>query len=159
MLSLVAAIGKNRELGFKNKLLWHLPDDFARFKEITTGHSIIMGRKTYESIGKPLPSRKNIIISRSKEFEAPGGVVVHSLKEAIEEVGRGEAFVIGGAEIYKMALPLANKIYLTCVNMETEADVFFPELGEGEWKEVSREKHVADERHAQAFDFKILERT
>jgi len=159
MLSLVAAIGKNRELGFKNKLLWHLPDDFARFKEITTGHSIIMGRKTYESIGKPLPSRKNIIISRSKEFEAPGGVVVHSLKEAIEEAGRGEAFVIGGAEIYKMALPLANKIYLTCVNMETEADVFFPELGEGEWKEVSREKHVADERHTQAFDFKILERT
>ncbi|MBS3902798.1 MAG: type 3 dihydrofolate reductase [Anaplasmataceae bacterium] len=158
-ISIIAAIGKNRELGLKNSLLWHLPDDLKRFKQLTLGHPVLMGRKTYESIGKPLPQRTNIIISRSLDYSAPGCTVAKSIAEALEKTGKDEeVFVIGGEEIYKQVIPNANRMYLTCVDIETEADAFFPEFQEEEWDRALEEHHPADEKHPHAFTFKILER-
>lgn len=130
MISIIAALGKNRALGLGNELLWPIPDDLKRFKELTTGHAIIMGSKTYESIGKPLPNRTNIIITRNEEYDAPGAIITHSLEEAIEKAGDGEVFIIGGAQIYTLALPFADKLYLTLINDEKEADAFFPDYSE-----------------------------
>ena len=158
-ITLIGAIGKNRELGLGNKLLWHLPDDLKRFKEVTRGHAVIMGRKTYESIGRPLPERKNIIITRDAEYAAPGCEVVHSIEEALKTVsGDNEAFVIGGGEIYKLALPYANKMDLTLVDVEQRADAYFPEFNSEEWRVTSEEVHEADERHPCRFVFRVYEK-
>ena len=156
-------MGKNRELGFGNKLPWHLPDDLKRFKEITRGHAVIMGRKTYESIGRPLPDRQNIVITRDTNYELPSGVVVGSMEEAVgfvtEDILEGrEVFIIGGAEIYKLGLPYANKMYLTFVDAEREADAFFPEFNEDDWSVTQTESHAADAKHPHAFVFKVYER-
>ena len=163
MISLVAAIGKNRELGLGNKIPWYLPDDFRHFKELTRGHAVIMGRKTFESIGKPLPDRKNIVITRQSDYQAPGCVIAGSLEEALKIAGEGadaatEIFIIGGAEIYKLGLPFARKIYLTAVDAKVPADTFFPELDESEWQLVKIEPHAADEKHAYPFSFNVYER-
>jgi dihydrofolate reductase len=159
MISLIAAIGKNRELGFKNKLPWHLPDDLKHFREITTGHAVVMGRRTFESIGKPLPNRKNIVMARSLDFEAPGFLVAHSFGEVLALAGNDtEVFVIGGAETYATALPVAKRMYLTFVDAEVPADSFFPDFNEAEWREISSEHHPADDRHPYSFTFKIFER-
>jgi dihydrofolate reductase len=161
MIVLMAAIGRNRELGFGNKLPWHLPDDLKRFKEITRGHSIIMGRKTYESIGKALPERKNIVITRNADYKAPGAVVVGSIEEAFKETGAAageDVFVIGGGEIYRLALPYADKMYLTFVDAEIPADTYFPEFNENEWRITGAVPHEADEKHAHRFVFKTYER-
>ena len=140
MLTLIAAIGKNRELGKDNQLLWHLPDDFKHFKEKTTGHCIIMGRKTFESLPKLLPNRKHIVISRQKDFKFAGCEVVNSIEEAIFEAEKYDAnpFVIGGGEIYKLAIPF-------------QADTFFPEIDTSVWKLEKSIFHSKDEKHK--FDF------
>lgn len=135
-ISIIVGIGKNREIGFENQLLWRLSDDLKNFKKITMGHCIIMGRKTYESIGRPLPGRTNIVITRQKDFLREGIEVVHSLDEAIElskKKNDEEAMVIGGEAIYKLALPLATKIYLSKISFEGEADAFFPPYNPEHW--------------------------
>lgn len=135
-ISIIVGIGKNREIGFENQLLWRLSEDLKNFKKITMGHCIIMGRKTYESIGRPLPGRTNIVITRQKDFLREGIEVVHSLDEAIElskKKNDEEAMVIGGEAIYKLALPLATKIYLSKISFEGEADAFFPPYNPENW--------------------------
>lgn len=125
MLSIIAVIGKNRELGKDNKLLWHIPGDLPRFKKLTIGHSVIMGRKTFESIGHPLPDRKNIVISHSAVI--PGVTVVGSVEDALKEAGPGEVFVIGGAKVFAQTIDIADRLYLTVVDKTAEADAFFPD--------------------------------
>jgi len=159
-ITLIGAMGKNRELGFQNKLPWHLPDDLKRFKSLTRGHAVIMGRKTYESIGRPLPERKNIIITRDAAYAAPGCETAHSIEEALKMAGvDAETFVIGGAEIYTLALPYANKLDLTFVEAEMAADAYFPELNESEWRVVSEEAHEVDDTHPYRFVFRVYEKT
>ena len=154
MITLIAAAAENNALGKDNDLLWHLPEDFKRFKQITSGHYIIMGRKTFESFPKPLPNRTHIIITRHKEYLADGCLVVHSLEEALEISPQNEeVFIIGGAQIYKQALPFADKIDLTRVHIELDADAFFPEFNTSEWNLVFSEKHVKDEKHQYDFTF------
>lgn len=130
-ISIIAAIGKTtRAIGKNNQLLWKIPEDLKRFKALTSGHLIIMGRKTFESIGRPLPNRTNIIITRNKNFTATGCLIFNSLETALKKAGEAdnqEIFIIGGAEIYKQALPLADKLYLTTVESDVEGDAFFPE--------------------------------
>lgn len=137
IISIIAAIGANRELGKNNKLLWHIPEDFARFKKITSGHPVIMGRKTFESIGKPLPSRTNIIITHDENYKIEGCLVVHSLEEAIKlakEMPAGakamagkEIFIIGGGQVYQQAIKLADKLYLTVIKKDFTGDTYFPD--------------------------------
>jgi dihydrofolate reductase len=154
MITLIAAAAENNALGKDNDLLWHLPEDFKRFKQITSGHYIIMGRKTFESFPKPLPNRTHIIITRQKEYLADGCLVVHSLEEALEISPQNEeVFIIGGAQIYKQALPFADKIDLTRVHIELDADAFFPEFNTSEWNLVFSEKHFKDEKHQYDFTF------
>lgn len=156
ILSLIAAIGKNNELGKENKLLFSLPEDMKHFKEVTTGHPVLMGRKTFESIGRPLPNRRNIVITRDMNYQADGIEVVHSLDEALEQSKNTEEeiFVIGGGEMYKQALPFADKLYLTFVETSVDnADTFFPEFDANEWEEVSKERHEADDKHQWPFTF------
>ena len=158
-VSMIGAMGRNRGLGFGNKLPWHLPDDLKRFKELTKGHAVIMGRKTFGSIGRPLPDRKNIIITRDPHYSAPGCTVVNSMEAALKEAGdEGEVFIIGGAEIYMLGLPFADKMYLTFVDAAPNADAYFPEFNEGEWRIVQSEPHSADGKHSYSFVFKVYER-
>ncbi|MCS7004420.1 MAG: dihydrofolate reductase [Cytophagales bacterium] len=154
-ISLIAAISQNRVLGKNNHLPWHLPDDLKRFKQLTLGHTVVMGRKTFESIGKALPQRRNIVMSRQANFIAHGCWVVASVSQVLElvqEWNETELFVIGGGEIYRKMLPIATHLYLTEVYTTVEGDTFFPFLGE-EWKEIKRVSHFADERHLYSFDF------
>ncbi|SDW09090.1 dihydrofolate reductase [Aequorivita viscosa] len=155
MITLIAAAGENNELGKDNDLLWHLPDDFKRFKKITSHHFIIMGRKTFESFPNPLPNRVHIVITRDRKYGNVGAEVVHSLEEAIEKAtSKKDIFVIGGGEIYKLAMDVADKIELTRVHGTFEdADTFFPEFSEDEWKLISEEKHGKDEKHKYAFTY------
>lgn len=168
MISIIAAIGKNNELGKGNDLLWHMPADFKHFKDTTTGSPIIMGRKTFLSIGKPLPGRKNIVITRDKTFKQQGIEVVHSLKEALEtsrqdideqDIDEKEVFVIGGGEIYKQAMEVADKLYITHVDMaDKDADTFFPEIIPIVWNEVSHEEHKKDDKNPYNYTFSIYEK-
>ena len=161
MIILIAAAGQNNELGKDNNLLWHLPDDFKRFKALTTGHHIIMGRKTFESFPKPLPNRTHVIITRSKDYTAPEGcLVVNSLKEAIEICPQDQdIFVIGGGEIYRQSLEIADCIELTRVHTIFEADTFFPEISPLEWKLKHSDFHDKDEKHAYPFTFETYYKT
>ncbi|MFC6097048.1 dihydrofolate reductase [Flavobacterium qiangtangense] len=152
MITMVAAIAENNALGKDNDLLWHLPDDFKRFKQITSGHYIIMGRKTFESFPKPLPNRTHVIITRQKEYHPEGCIVVDSMEKAIEACPKDEAiFIIGGGEIYNLGMDFADSIELTRVHENFEADTFFPEIDKNKWQLISDEYHPADERHK--FDF------
>lgn len=156
---IVVAISENNAIGKDNQLLWHLPADLKHFKNITSGHTIIMGRKTYDSIGKPLPNRRNIMITRQTGLQLDGIEVVNSLDEALALCkDENKVFVIGGAEIYKQALPLAHKVELTRVHQEFDADAFFPELDNETWKEVWKEDHLPDEKNKFAYTFSTLER-
>ncbi len=160
ILSLIAAIGINNELGKDNKLLWDLPADMRHFRETTSGHPVIMGRKTFESIGRPLPNRRNIVLSRSTEnYQAPGCENVSSVEEALNlfKDSDEEIFVIGGAQIYKLFLPYANRLYITRVNSSFDADAFFPEIDQ-EWKEAFRDDYAPDEAHAYPYSFVIYEK-
>ncbi|TAK77054.1 MAG: dihydrofolate reductase [Gammaproteobacteria bacterium] len=158
ILSAIVAMGENRVIGKNNQLPWRLPADLRHFKAITTGHPIIMGRKTYESIGRPLPNRLNIIVTRNRAFEAPGCVVVTSMAEAVQQADGEEAFIIGGAEVYQQAMPLVQRLYLTVVHHVFEGDAYFPALNMAEWREAAREKHEADEENAWACSFVRLEK-
>lgn len=158
-VTLIAAAAENNELGKDKDLVWHLPDDFKRFKQLTTGHHIIMGRKTFESFPKPLPNRTHLIITRQKDYQPDGAIVVHSLEKALEIAKADEQpFVIGGGEIYKLSMEKADKIELTRVHGTFEADTFFPEIDPEKWKLVSSEFHEKDERHAYAFTYLTYER-
>jgi dihydrofolate reductase len=161
LISLIVAAAQNGVIGRDNQLIWHLPDDLKQFKRLTTGHPIIMGRKTFDSIGKPLPNRTSIVITRNQDWQFEGVIVVNSVNEAIEaarQTGTDEAFVIGGAEVYKMTLPVADKIYLTEVKAEFEGDAYLNVPNKEEWQEVSRVSHATDEKHTIAFDFVELVR-
>lgn len=156
MLTIIAAASENNALGKDNQLLWHLPEDFKRFKTLTSGHYIVMGRKTFESFPKPLPNRTHIIITRQPNYQAPKGcIVVSSLEKAMELCpANEEAFVIGGGEIYKQALDVVDKIDVTRVHTTIDADTFFPEIDTNIWKLVFEEFHPKNEKHA--FDFTFL---
>ena len=154
MRILIAATSQNNALGKDNKIIWHLPDDFKRFKELTSGHHIIMGRKTFESFPKPLPNRTHVVITRQKNYNPEGCIVVNSIEDAFEICPKTEdVFLIGGAEIYKLGLPFTDKIELTYINEVFEADAFFPEIDFSEWKLTNEEFHPKDEKHAHDFSF------
>lgn len=153
MLSIIVAVADNGTIGDKNSLLWHIREDMLRFKRITTGHPVVMGRKTYESIGRPLPNRTNVVISR-QNMAIEGCTVVHSLEEAIALFPHDEEiFVIGGAQIYAQALPIADKLYLTLVHRGYEGDTSFPQLNECDWTEVAREDYERGETFDAPFSF------
>jgi dihydrofolate reductase len=156
MITVIAAIAKNNALGKDNDLIWYLPADLKRFKKVTTGHYILMGRNTYESIGKPLPNRTTIIITRNKNYFKEGCLIAGSLEEAIE-LAKEEAqlFIIGGAQIYKEVISknLADQLDITLVHSEFEADVFFPEINANIWKEAAREDFKADEKNDYDYSF------
>ena len=154
MIIAIAAIGLNNELGKDNQLIWHLPNDFKRFKTLTTGHYIIMGRKTFESFPKPLPNRTHVIITRQKNYVAENCIVVDSLKKAIAICPKDEdVYVIGGGEIYKQSIEHVDKLEITRVYHSFEADTFFPEIDTTKWELVSEEFHAKDEKHAYDFCF------
>ncbi len=157
-ISIIVAVGAHNELGKDNELMWHLPSDMLHFRETTRGHVVIMGRKTFESIGKPLPGRQNIIITRDTTYRIEGADIAHSLTEALEKADMEnypeEVFIIGGAQIYTEALAIADTLYITHINKEfPQADTFFPDWSKAEFTEVSREHHDQDERHAYPYDF------
>ena len=159
IVTIVVAIGENNAIGKNNELLWYLPKDLRHFKTITKGHTVIMGRKTFESVGKPLPNRRNIIITRNTDLAIEGTEVVHTLQEALELCKQDEeVFIIGGAEIYKMAMQHTDKIYLTVVHENFEADAFFPEIDHNLWLETASEKHLPDDKNNLSFTFSTLER-
>ncbi len=155
MITIIAAISENHALGKDNQLLWHLPDDFKRFKKVTSGHHVMMGRKTFESIGKKaLPKRTNIIITRQKSYDASCIVLADSLQTALRIAQTDKnPYILGGGSIYKEAMQYADKLDITLVHHDFEADTFFPEIDPQIWKEVSREFHPKDEKHKYDFSF------
>lgn len=161
-ISTIVGMGKNREIGRGNDIPWYLPADLKYFKKVTTGHPIIMGRKCFESIGKPLPNRTNIIVSRNPEFYIEGCILVHSIGAALavaQDKGAEEAFIIGGGEIYRRGLPLSTKLYLTEIDIEVEdADIYFPEINLDHWKETSAIAHQKDVKNPYDYTFRVLER-
>lgn len=158
-LSLIVATDTENGIGKNNQLLWHLPEDLKFFKRTTSGHTVIMGRKTYESIGKPLPNRRNIVISRQENFKIEGVEVYQTLNAAIKAChDENEAFIIGGGEIYKQALPFTQKIYLTKVHHQFDADTFFPTLEATQWEVILKEDHLPDEKHQYPYSFIILQK-
>ncbi len=163
-ISLVAAVAENGVIGKDNDLPWRLPDDMKFFMEKTRGHHVIMGRKNYESLPekyRPLANRTNIVITRRTDYVAPGCTVLHSIGDAFnisEANGEEEAMVIGGADIYKLALPRAHRLYITEIKAVVTGDIYFPEFDKSQWREVSRVPHGKDDRHAYAFDFVLYER-
>ncbi|SDW99261.1 dihydrofolate reductase [Flavobacterium degerlachei] len=149
---MIAAASENNALGKNNELVWHLPNDFKRFKNLTSGHHIIMGRKTFESFPKPLPNRTHIVISRQEDYNPEGCLVVSSMEKALEICPKDEtSFIIGGGEIYKLGMPFSDKIELTVVHHNFEADAFFPEINIEEWEITSSEFQSKDEKHL--FDY------
>ena len=157
-VSLIVAASANNVIGVRGELPWHLPDDLKRFKQLTTGKPVVMGRLTYESIGRALPDRQNIVISRNERFSAPGCDVITSIDAALSVAKNAEELmVIGGERIYRAFLPLAKRIYMTRVHADIEGDAFFPELLD-EWQALSKESHEVDEDHAFAFDIIQLDR-
>ncbi len=164
IISLIAALAKNRVIGKNNDLPWRLPDDMKYFMETTKGHCVIMGRKNYDSLPhkfRPLANRTNIVVTRQQNFEAKGCIVVHSMEDALkaaQQHNEKEVFVMGGAEIYAQALKVANRLYLTEIDAEIDGDTFFPAVNYNDYKEISRIKHHADEKHRYAFDFVVYER-
>lgn len=156
-LSMIVAVDEARAIGKDNRLLWNIPEDLKHFKELTSGHAVIMGENTYHSIGRPLPNRTNIVVTLNQELELPGCQVVHSLDEAVRvarEHEKEEVFVMGGASIYKQFLPMIDRLYLTLVNGEHEADTYFPDYSDFT-KVISEEKHENGEYQ---FTFFVLER-
>jgi dihydrofolate reductase len=158
-ISLIAAVATNRVIGHRNRLPWRLPADLQHFKRVTMGKPVVMGRKTWESIGRPLRGRVNIVISRDTALQAEGCVVVHSVEQALEAAaGADEIMIMGGAELYAQALPRADRLYLTEVRADVQGDVWFPDIDRGDWIEVSRERHCADEKNDHDYEFVVLDR-
>jgi dihydrofolate reductase len=161
IVSLLVAMDEQRGIGFRGNLPWRLPADLRRFKTLTMGHHLVMGRKTYESIGRPLPGRTMIVLSRNPGYQPVGCLPAGSLDEGLEIArhrGEDEVFVIGGGDVFTQALPIADRIYLTLVHGRVEADTYFPEFDPEDWAEVESVGHPADEDHVFPFTFKVLER-
>ena len=159
-LTTIAAIAQNGIIGNNNDLIWHLPNDLKHFKTLTKGHTIIMGRKTWESIGaRPLPNRTHVVITRNFEYEAEGAEVVTTIDEALE-IARDDSqpFIVGGAEIYNLAMPFVKRMEITIVHHDFDGDTSFPEFDLSQWKETWSERHEIDEKHEYAFTFKTFER-
>ena len=159
-ISIIAAMGENRVIGKDQGLPWSLPADTRFFKEKTQGHCVIMGRKTFESMGQSLPKRRNVVITRRRDVRIPGAEVVHSFEDALHlvDTANEEVFIIGGAEIYRMAFEVADRMYLTRIHESFEGDTFFPEFDESRWIVAAREDHEPDERNPHAFSFLTYER-
>ena len=159
LLSLIVARARNGVIGRDNALPWRLPQDLKRFRALTLGKPILMGRRTFESIGRALPGRTNLVLTRDRHWHAPGVIAVHSVEEALARTGESpELVVIGGAEIFRLLLPHARRIYLTDVHADIPGDTFFPELDRKQWADVERHQHPADEQHAHPLTFVTLER-
>ena len=158
MIALIVAIDQNNAIGKDNQLLWHLPKDLSFFKNVTSGNAIIMGRKTFESIGKALPNRRNIVISTQKDLQFNGAEITSSLNAAIELVGNADGYIIGGGSIYDQSLTLVDRLYITKVAASFNADTFFPIINWDEWTLVSEEEHHADEKHAYSFSFCVYDK-
>ncbi|RLD35169.1 MAG: dihydrofolate reductase [Bacteroidetes bacterium] len=161
IISQIVAVSLNNVIGINNGLPWHMPDDQAWFKEKTWGHHIVTGRRNYEAEGKALPGRVNIVLTRNPDYNIPDGIVVHHLEDTIEiaeNAGETELFIVGGAEIYKLAMPVTDRIYLTRIHTIVEGDTYYPEIDENIWKEVSRTSHTKDARNPFDYDFVIYER-
>lgn len=161
IVSLIVAMDENRGIGKNGALPWHLGDDLQRFKRLSWGHHLLMGRKTYQSIGRALPGRTSIILTRQRDFQAPGCLVVGSLADGLreaEEKGENEVFVIGGGQIFRQALPAADRLYLTQVHARLDCDVFFPPLNESEWLELERSEYPADAKNDYPSTYSVLER-
>ena len=158
IITIVVAIASNNAIGKNNQLLWHLPKDLKHFKELTSGHTVIMGRKTFDSVGKPLPRRRNIVVTR-QNIQIDGCEVVNSVDAGLALCNDDEeVMIVGGAEIYRQCMAIANRIYLTVVHQSFDADTFFPEIDYGKWAAVAHENHQIDEKHAFAYSFITLER-
>ena len=158
-VSLVVAWAENGVIGKDNQLPWRLPADLRYFKKLTTGHTIVMGRKTFESIGKALPNRRSIVITRRKDFHADGVDIAHSLDEALVlSQGENEVFIVGGADIYRAALPRADRMYVTIVHASPDGDVLFPDYDKHAWTTMSTERHASDERNSFPYSFVVMER-
>ena len=158
-LSIIVAIAKNGVIGLKNQLPWHLPEDLKHFKEITMGRPILMGDRTFESLGRPLPGRENVVLTLDKNYSAKGVVILHSLDEAVKRYADEEAFVIGGATIYKLALPLADKLYLTLIDKDFEGDAFFPEIDlKKDFQMIEESPRFISEKDKIPFQFKVYQR-
>jgi dihydrofolate reductase len=153
-ISLIVAMARNRTIGVNNTLPWRIPEDLRHFKALTMGHHMIMGRKTFDSIGKPLPGRTTVIVTRNAALKAEGCIVAHSLQDAVKAcAGDEEIFVVGGAELYAQALPLATTLYLTEIHQDVEGDAHFPQFNQGEWTEVARVRHSQAEPQSLEYDF------
>ncbi len=158
-ISLIVAMDENRVIGHKGRLPWHLAADMKYFKTVTMGKPLIMGRHTHESIGKPLPGRTNIVITKDAAYQAPGCLVVHAVEEALTTViDHPEVMVMGGATLYEQLLPRASRIYVTEVHAQVAGDTYFPTFNLDEWREVSRSDHVADDNNSHAYSFVVLKR-
>ncbi|HEX6003209.1 MAG TPA: dihydrofolate reductase [Burkholderiales bacterium] len=158
-LSLIVAMARNGVIGAAGRIPWHLPSELKLFKELTLGHHLIMGRKTHDSIGRLLPGRTTVIVTRQPGYRVPGALIAHSIEEAIRACGADpEIFVIGGAELYRAAMPAADRIYLTTVDAEPAGDTFMPAIDWGAWRASSVENFPADERHAHAWRFAVYDR-
>ncbi len=160
MTTIVVAMGEKNEIGNENQLLWHLPKDLKHFKELTSGHPVIMGRKTYESIGKPLPNRTNIVISGKKDWFEEGILIVGSVKEALKFAKKidEDIFIIGGGTIYEQTIDFADKLEVTLVKTSLEADTFFPKINGKKWKKANEICHERDEKNQYDFCFQTFER-
>ncbi|MBO9129348.1 dihydrofolate reductase [Bacillus sp. 165] len=156
MISLIWAMDDNCTIGKNNDLPWRLPADLGYFKKVTYGHPVVMGRKTYESIGKPLPGRENIVVTRNKEYQPEGVTVVHSLEEV--QAQEKDVFVIGGAQLYKQALPLADRLYVTHIHEVFEGDTYFPQFEKEEWQVITQEQGIRDEKNPYDYEFVVYER-
>jgi dihydrofolate reductase len=160
MISIIVAMDENKVIGKNNQLPWHLPADLAYFKQVTMGHPIIMGRKTHESIGRVLPGRENVILTRNRDYFAEGCTIIHSIDDLVEWEKRqnDEIFVIGGAEIFKQTLPITEKLYITKIHHHFTGDTYFPEYDESDWELIWQQKGVKDEKNPYDYDFVIYER-
>lgn len=160
-ISLVVAASENNAIGKNNQLIWHLPNDLKFFKNTTWGFPVIMGRKSFESVNKPLPGRTNIVITTNPDWKAETVIVVNNLKDAIQkaaETNSKQIFIIGGGEIYKQSMDIADSIYITRVHADVEGDTFFPVIDESKWKLTSNQDFEADEKHAYSYSFQIWEK-
>jgi dihydrofolate reductase len=158
LISLIVAMGLNRVIGIDNRLPWRLPAEMRYFRETTMGKPIIMGRKTHESIGRALPGRQNIVLTRNRTYESDGCMIVHSVQEALIVAEGREVMVIGGAQLYKLFLPLADRIYLTLVETEFEGDSFFPKIESRDWREISKETYEPDKKNQYKYSIVLYER-
>ncbi len=159
MISLIAAMANDHSIGKENRMPWHLPADLKHFKKITLNKPVIMGRRTFESLGKALPDRTNIVVTQQENFIAPNCVIVHSLKDAIKAAGNAdETMIIGGGQLYQEAIKIADRMYLTFIDLNTQGDTFFPKWNEDEWREISRETHQKDAVNTYDYQFVVLEK-